>query len=108
VIVSRFLFSRKIRSATTFDFCNTIGHNRANGTEAKNWMKRDSSARQQDQDKPDRGAAAAVIDPLPRVHHEAPLFNHLVGAADKRQWNSEAGCSCGSEVAYQFDSYAPS
>jgi hypothetical protein len=48
-------------------------HNGTNDTEAKNWMKRDSrlSARQQDQNKPDHGSAAAVIDPLPRVHHEA-------------------------------------
>ena len=29
------------------------------------------SARQQDQDKPDHGGAAAVIDPRPRIHHEA-------------------------------------
>src|SRR5436189_4614191 len=29
------------------------------------------SARQQDQDKSDHGGAAAVIDPLSRVHHEA-------------------------------------
>ena len=52
---------------------SALCHNRTNGTEAKNWVKRDSrlSARQQDQDKPDHGGAAAVIDPLSRVHHEA-------------------------------------
>jgi hypothetical protein len=25
-VASRFVFSRKIRSPATFDFCNTIGH----------------------------------------------------------------------------------
>ena len=41
--------------------------------DCKKLGKRDSrlSTRQQDQDKPDHGGAAAVIDPLPRVHHEA-------------------------------------
>jgi hypothetical protein len=34
VIVSRFLFSRKIRGAATFDFCNTIGEQRTCGAEA--------------------------------------------------------------------------
>src|SRR5215469_17704994 len=42
---------------------------RTNGTKAKTDSR--LSARQQDQDKPDHGGAAAVIDPLPRVHHEA-------------------------------------
>jgi len=27
-IASRFVFSRKIRRSATFDFCNTIGHDR--------------------------------------------------------------------------------
>ena len=52
---------------------SALCHNRTNGTDAKKLGERDSrlSARQQDQNKPDHGGAAAVIDPLPRVHHEA-------------------------------------
>jgi|SRR5215467_2344638 len=40
-----------------------------------------------------------------RAAKEISLFDHLVGPADKRQWNSDAECSCGIEVDHQFDSY---
>jgi hypothetical protein len=32
-----------------------------------------------------------------------PSFDHLVGAADERQWNAEAERSSGLEVEYQLD-----
>jgi len=35
VIVSRFLFSRKIRGAATFDFCNTINPSGDDGCEIR-------------------------------------------------------------------------
>src|SRR5262249_48024235 len=34
-----------------------------------------------------------------------PLFDHLVGAAEQRQWQCDADCVCGIEVDHQFDLY---